>query len=187
MFSLICVWINGWVNNRKAGHLRRYHAHCDVTVMTYMFSFHLIQGKLTSSFSICPENNEVLNEQLYWWQNAHYQYMNIINKDVGSIPKVWRLIKAEAATIKAQCSVNMVMVTICVAGIWDIMRQSWLFLLTAFLYLRFNEFKRVGVTGFTFSICPSVRPSICPSVDGIVSALYLHQYKLDPFHIYTSY
>ena len=33
MFSLICVWIIGWVNNRQAGDLRRYHAHCDVTVM----------------------------------------------------------------------------------------------------------------------------------------------------------
>ena len=33
MFSLICVWVNDWVNNRKAGDLRRYRAHCDVTVM----------------------------------------------------------------------------------------------------------------------------------------------------------
>ena len=33
MFSLICVWINDWVNNRKAGDLRRYHAHYDVTVI----------------------------------------------------------------------------------------------------------------------------------------------------------
>ena len=33
MFSLICVWINGWVNNREAGDLRRYRAHYDVTVM----------------------------------------------------------------------------------------------------------------------------------------------------------
>ena len=33
MFSLICVWINGWGNNREAGDLRRYHAHYDVTVM----------------------------------------------------------------------------------------------------------------------------------------------------------
>ena len=33
MFSLICVWINGWVNNREAGDLRRYRAHHDVTVM----------------------------------------------------------------------------------------------------------------------------------------------------------
>ena len=33
MFSLICIWINGWVNNRKAGDLRRNHAHYDVIVM----------------------------------------------------------------------------------------------------------------------------------------------------------
>ena len=33
MFSVICVWINGWVNNREAGDLRRYCAHYDVTVM----------------------------------------------------------------------------------------------------------------------------------------------------------
>ena len=33
MFALICVWINGWVNNREAGDLRRYRTHYDVTVM----------------------------------------------------------------------------------------------------------------------------------------------------------
>ena len=30
----ICVWINVWVNNREAGDLRRYRAHCDVSVMS---------------------------------------------------------------------------------------------------------------------------------------------------------
>ena len=33
MFSLICAWINDWVNNREAGDLRRHRAHYDVTVM----------------------------------------------------------------------------------------------------------------------------------------------------------
>ena len=33
MFSLICAWINGWVNNHEAGDLRRHRAHYDVTVM----------------------------------------------------------------------------------------------------------------------------------------------------------
>ena len=33
VFSLICVWINGWVNNREAGDLRRHRAHYDVIVM----------------------------------------------------------------------------------------------------------------------------------------------------------
>ena len=33
MFSLICVWINGRVNNREAGDLRRYRVHYDVIIM----------------------------------------------------------------------------------------------------------------------------------------------------------
>ena len=31
MFSLICAWTNGWVNNRYAGDLRCHCAHYDVT------------------------------------------------------------------------------------------------------------------------------------------------------------
>ena len=33
MFTLICARINGWVNNREAGDLRRYRPHYDVIVM----------------------------------------------------------------------------------------------------------------------------------------------------------
>ena len=33
MFSLICVWRNGRVNNREAGDLRRHRGHYDVNVM----------------------------------------------------------------------------------------------------------------------------------------------------------
>ena len=33
MFSLIYVWINGWINNREAGDLRRHRGHYDVIVM----------------------------------------------------------------------------------------------------------------------------------------------------------
>ena len=33
MFTLICDRINGWVNNREAGDLRRYRVHYDVIVM----------------------------------------------------------------------------------------------------------------------------------------------------------
>ena len=34
VFSLICAWTNGWVNNRGPGDLRRHRAHYDVTVMS---------------------------------------------------------------------------------------------------------------------------------------------------------
>ena len=33
MFSLICAWINGWVNSREAGDFRRHRTHYDVIVM----------------------------------------------------------------------------------------------------------------------------------------------------------
>ena len=33
MHSLICFWINGWVNNHEAGNLKRNRTHDDVTVM----------------------------------------------------------------------------------------------------------------------------------------------------------
>ena len=38
MFTLICARINGWVNNREAGDLRRHRAHYDVIVMAKSWS-----------------------------------------------------------------------------------------------------------------------------------------------------
>ena len=33
--SFICAWINGWVNNRAAGDLRRHRSHYDITVICF--------------------------------------------------------------------------------------------------------------------------------------------------------
>ena len=61
MFSLICTCINGWVNNRKAGDLRRYRTHYDVTIMgktdaclgdnseIIQVQYHLYHIRITSS------------------------------------------------------------------------------------------------------------------------------------------
>ena len=38
LFSLICVWIYGWVNDGEAGDLRHYRAHYDVTVMPWLLA-----------------------------------------------------------------------------------------------------------------------------------------------------
>ena len=56
MFSFICAWINGWVNNREAGDLRRHRTLYDVTVMykkLAIFLFHLRWQKCYLSSS-CP-------------------------------------------------------------------------------------------------------------------------------------
>ena len=43
MLSLICDWINGWVNNREAGNLRHHRAHYDVIVMkTWLVAYIVI-------------------------------------------------------------------------------------------------------------------------------------------------
>ena len=44
MFSLTCAWINGWVNNREAGGLRRYRTllwrHCNETHL-FLYTIHI--------------------------------------------------------------------------------------------------------------------------------------------------
>ena len=55
------------------------------------------------------------------------------------------------------------------------------------LYLLYPPLQRSWKRGILLSPCPSLRLSVCPSVDKIVSALYLQQYSSDPFHICTSY
>ena len=47
IFTLICVWINGCVNNREAGDLRRYCAHYGVTVMLVSARYTLVVLKST--------------------------------------------------------------------------------------------------------------------------------------------
>ena len=63
MFSLVCVWINGWVNNREAGDLRRYRAHCDVTLMTKLIIKNILRVKCTIHlhWSITPFKTNILD------------------------------------------------------------------------------------------------------------------------------
>ena len=56
MFSLICVWINGWVNNRKAGDLRRHRGHYDVNVMIICLLMSRINQQSHSSASHTPHH-----------------------------------------------------------------------------------------------------------------------------------
>ena len=51
MFSLICAWINGCVNNREAVDLRRHRTHYDVTVMAEPLSKYLISNTPYYSFA----------------------------------------------------------------------------------------------------------------------------------------
>ena len=46
MFSIICTWIDDWVNNRKAGDLRRNRVHYDVIVMFILLFFATLSGDI---------------------------------------------------------------------------------------------------------------------------------------------
>ena len=52
IFALICVRINGWVNNREAGDLRRYRAHYDVIVMITWKYLHTMKPSLINCDSL---------------------------------------------------------------------------------------------------------------------------------------
>ena len=49
MFSLIWAWMDGWINNREAGDLRRHCTHYHVTVMIKQSS--LLHGQLNWNFN----------------------------------------------------------------------------------------------------------------------------------------
>ena len=53
MFSSICVWITGWVNNRVVGELRRYRAHSDVIVMKFFWVMYHISLQYVCGFVCC--------------------------------------------------------------------------------------------------------------------------------------
>ena len=57
MFSLICTWINVWINNHEAGDLRRHRSHYDVTVMKTVFT--LIHGPVLPHQAKSHESNNV--------------------------------------------------------------------------------------------------------------------------------
>ena len=90
MFSLICVWINGWVNNREAGDLRRYLAYCDVTVMS---SFAV--GEVEAAFDHLKNNKSPGRDYIPAEFVKHYMssgdltiVFNYINES-GDFPGVW--------------------------------------------------------------------------------------------------
>ena len=52
MFSLICIWINSWVNTREAGDCRRYRVHYDVIWFKYLPTKNITKHRLCTEFII---------------------------------------------------------------------------------------------------------------------------------------
>ena len=71
MFSWICVWINGWVNNGETGDLRRYRAHYDATVMQNRVPYTCTGAEIQRLI--------IENSSLSTWHNV-YIYIWSLNK-----------------------------------------------------------------------------------------------------------
>ena len=60
IFSLICAWINGWINNHEADDSRRHSANYDVTVIKplYLWNRHYVHadGLAPSTITNCAPN-----------------------------------------------------------------------------------------------------------------------------------
>ena len=62
MFSWICAWIHGWVNNRDAGDLRHHRVHYEVTVMSHTTDCFSHLGRATDCILTAP--NHYVHK---WW------------------------------------------------------------------------------------------------------------------------
>ena len=93
MFSLICTWINDWVNNCEAGDLRRHPGHYDVTVMTIKFIPH--SGKNQTRFLadlpachipiqgtiiLCPALKDIRG-RIHWWGPLLLKLINTLRSE----------------------------------------------------------------------------------------------------------
>ena len=98
MFSLICAWINGWVNNREAGDLRRHRAHYDVIVIslpTTLVPYHVIGCDLELSwimtFIIKVKFVLVVTDYVYIYiiSNDQNKFNNKMFHNVGIVMPPW--------------------------------------------------------------------------------------------------
>ena len=76
MFSLICVWITCWTNNRGAGDLRRHRAHYDVTLMPFYESkTEIAVGDILSHSGIIWSRFVILVNYSNFSMHTSYQWL----------------------------------------------------------------------------------------------------------------
>ena len=87
MFSLICAWRNGWVNNRDAGDLRRHRAHYDVIVLLLT-----LVSEVNHLRSFWRRGVQTWGQQ---WAIAHHEYSDDKqdHHDTEHIHRPWARVK----------------------------------------------------------------------------------------------
>ena len=69
MFSLICAWIKGWVNNGKAGDLRCYRTHYGITIINASLAYLELSQMFSLSMGCIPNTNN-----RWGWQWQHWVF-----------------------------------------------------------------------------------------------------------------
>ena len=78
MFTLICARINGWVNYREAGDLRRYRGHYDVTVMWRIYvSVNWITNGSCDGLTKKHFHSPKCNWKCRLWHDGHFVHASM--------------------------------------------------------------------------------------------------------------
>ena len=70
MFSLICAWIHGWVNNGEAGDLKRHRTHYDVIVVIHDGAVCKMDLDIIRVMLLCPWLRSVRLGGAYYMRTA---------------------------------------------------------------------------------------------------------------------
>ena len=109
MFSLICAWINGYVNSREAGDLRRHRAHHDVIVMrwwTYSGLYHIEAETKWPTFSRRHFQMYFLNENV--WISIKISLKFVPIGPINNIPSLVQIMAWRRPGDKPLCEPMMV-------------------------------------------------------------------------------
>ena len=74
MFSLICAWINGWVNNHEAGALRRHRAQYDVIVISSFMMPTLSSLHRRDGTTVCRYDNQRCHQWRQSWHRVSFRW-----------------------------------------------------------------------------------------------------------------
>ena len=105
MFSVKCVWIKSWINNREAGDLRRDRAHYDVMNRTTIKTQHKYHNMLNPPIKRCFSNETFENQHKIV---QSYRITFIFIQDATSVTEFKSLLsKWTESTFQCGCSIFM--------------------------------------------------------------------------------
>ena len=90
MFSLICAWINTWLNNRETGDFKRYSAHYNVIVMVKWYATSSpvsVRGPVTTAFS-CHDITMIIPSHVF--QGPRFTSMTAPWLSWAGLSPIWR-------------------------------------------------------------------------------------------------